>query len=287
MQTRRASVIAVITGIITLLLLAGTVYAVFYKPAYKAQSGQGRMYLEFLKEHSEPEWHTMWEQLWDLKEYVEVPRSALKDIADDKDAATKIIENIVSYGFWVDDTGTHGQYEFKVDNSTITITGIKYFNNSAKMKADLEIALIKAFNKVYVQGSPLETVKNINKFLYDSTKYGEKSSMEGQTTYSVLLDKEAVCGGFARTFNTLALMSGIDSHITVGYLITPNGPIRHAWNNYFIDGVEYVVDTTANRTSNNINRLVNVEKSRAKYLRTYLDPELHADGVRLKGGQVQ
>lgn len=287
MQTRRAVVIAVTTGLITLLLLAGTVYAVFYKPAYKAQSGQGRMYLEFLKEHSDPEWHTMWEQLWDLNEYVEVPRSALKDIADDKDAATKIIEHIVSYGFWVDDTGTHGQYEFIVDGSTITITGIKYFDKAVKMRAELEIALLKAYNQVYVQGSPKDTVRNINRLLFNNTKYGERSSMEGQTIYSVLLDNEAVCGGFARTFNTLALMAGIDTHITVGYLITQDGPIRHAWNNYFIDGIEYVTDTTANRTSGNINKLVNKEKSQANYLRTYLDPELHADGVGLKGGQVE
>ena len=255
-QKSRAVIIVSITAVVTLLLLAGTVFAVFYKPAYKGQTGQGRLYLEFLKEHSEPEWHTMWEQLWDLNEYVEVPKSAFKDIAaDDKTAATPIIEHIASYAFWVDDGGTHGQYEFSSDGKTITIYGIKYFDDASKMKADVEVALIKVFSKVYVQGSPVSTIRNINKFLYENTAYGEDSSMGGQTIYSVLIDKEAVCGGFARTFNTLALMAGIDSHITVGYLVTPEGQIRHAWNTYVIDGVEYVTDSTANRTSNVINKV--------------------------------
>jgi len=69
-QKSRAVIIVSITAVVTLLLLAGTVFAAFYKSAYKGQTGQGRFYLEFLKEHSEPEWHTMWEQLWDLNEYV-------------------------------------------------------------------------------------------------------------------------------------------------------------------------------------------------------------------------
>lgn len=272
---------AVIIVSITLLLLAGTVFAVFYKPAYKGQTGQGRLYLEFLKEHSEPEWHTMWEQLWDLNEYVEVPKSAFKDIAaDDKMAATLIIEHIASYAFWVDDGGTHGQYEFSSDGKVVTVHGIKYFDNAKKMKVDVEVALIKVFNKVYVQGSPVSTIRNINKFLYENTAYGENSSMGGQTIYSVLIDKEAVCGGFARTFNTLALMAGIDSHITVGYLVTPEGPIRHAWNTYVIDGVEYVTDSTANRTSNVINKVLNMEKAKAKYVRSYLDPDIHAFAVK-------
>ena len=281
MQKSRAVIIVSITAVVTLLLLAGTVFAAFYKSAYKGQTGQGRFYLEFLKEHSEPEWHTMWEQLWDLNEYVEVPKSAFKDIAaDDKMAATKIIEHIASYAFWVNDSGTNGQYEFSSDGKTITIYGIKYFDDASKMKADLEVALLKVFNEVYVHGSPLSTIRNINKFLYDNTTYGENSSMGGQTIYSVLIDKEAVCGGFARTFNTLALMAGIDSHITVGYLVTPEGPIRHAWNTYVIDGVEYVTDSTANRTSNVINKVLNMEKAKAKYVRSYLDPDIHAFAVK-------
>lgn len=279
MQKSRAVIIVSITAVVTLLLLAGTVFAVFYKPAYKGQTGQGRLYLEFLKEHSEPEWHTMWEQLWDLKADVSVPKSAFGD-KDDKTAATLIIEHIASYAFWVDDRGTHGQYEFSSDGKVVTVHGIKYFDNAKKMKADVEVALIKVFNKVYVQGSPVSTIRNINKFLYENTAYGEDSSMGGQTIYSVLIDKEAVCGGFARTFNTLALMAGIDSHITVGYLVTPEGPIRHAWNTYIIDGVEYVTDSTANRTSNVINKVLNMEKAKAKYIRSYLDPDIHAFAVK-------
>lgn len=282
MQKSRAVIIVSITAVVTLLLLAGTVFAVFYKPAYKGQTGQGRLYLEFLKEHSEPEWHTMWEQLWDLNEYVEVPKSAFKDIAaDDKTAATLIIEHIASYAFWVDDGGTHGQYEFSSDDKVVTVHGIKYFDNAKKMKVDVEVALIKVFNKVYVQGSPVSTIRNINKFLYENTAYGEDSSMGGQTIYSVLIDKEAVCGGFARTFNTLALMADIDSTIVAGYLLKNEGPIRHAWNVYTIDGVEYVTDSTANRTSGNISKVLHMKKSQAKYLQSYLNPEVHAFAVKL------
>lgn len=271
---------AVIIVSITLLLLAGAVFVVFYKSAYKGQTGQGRLYLEFLKEHSEPEWHTMWEQLWDLKADVSVPKSAFGD-KDDKTAATLIIEHIASYAFWVDDGGTHGQYEFSSDGKEVTVHGIKYFDNANKMKADVEVALIKVFNKVYVQGSPVSTIRNINKFLYENTAYGEDSSMGGQTIYSVLIDKEAVCGGFARTFNTLALMADIDSTIVAGYLLKNEGPIRHAWNVYTIDGVEYVTDSTANRTSGNISKVLHMKKSQAKYLQSYLNPEVHAFAVKL------
>lgn len=275
MQIKR--IVAVIGSL--LLILVITVFIFLYKHTTEQPKNEG-FYLSFLTEHSDPEWHTMWQQLWNLSDKVTVPKSAVSMYGSDEKEAEKIIELIASYGFWVDDSDTKGQYAFSADSSTVTITGVKYFSNAGQMQKSVEYELQKVFSQVYVKGDQLKTLSNINQYLYYNTVYSEDSSTQGQTIYSALVDHKAVCGGFARTFNTLALLSGVDSHITVGYLVKTTGNVRHAWNTYIIDGCDYVSDSTRNRTSGKMDKVLNRAMG-AFYTVDYATPELHAEALHL------
>lgn len=237
-------------------------------------------YLNFLLEQSEYDWHMMWKQLWELSDTVTVPRSIVTLYGDETKAADKVIELIASYGFWVDDSGTNGQYQYITYPSKMMISGVKYFSEAKHMQAAIDYTLPKVLEQVKVKGDLFKSLDNINQYLFYNTEYSEEGSMQGQTIYSVLIDKKAICGGFARTFNTLALLSGIDCNITVGYLNTTKGRIRHAWNTYTLNGVDYVADATNNRTSNRRDKVINRPVGDF-YYREYEEPAPHAEAVHL------
>lgn len=59
-----------------------------------------------------------------------------------------------------------------------------------------------------------------------------------------LLDKKAVCTGFARTYQLLAQVAGLDSVVMYGVV----GKVAHTWNQVKIDGQWLNIDTTFNAT---------------------------------------
>ena len=66
----------------------------------------------------------------------------------------------------------------------------------------------------------------------------------GSSAYSALVDKRAICEGYANAFTLLAQRFGLEA-IKVSGIARPDG-ISHAWNMVKVDGIWYHVDVTWN-----------------------------------------
>lgn len=74
---------------------------------------------------------------------------------------------------------------------------------------------------------------------YDYQNYlDEKLPREVYTTYGTLVNRKAVCQGYALTYKLLLNMAGIEC-----YMVTSD-TMNHAWNMIRLDGQYYQVDTT-------------------------------------------
>lgn len=68
------------------------------------------------------------------------------------------------------------------------------------------------------------------------------------TTRDTLTYRNAVCNGYANTYQSLCCAAGITSSVIVGYSLATN--TGHAWNFVYIDGVKYFTDTSNNKPLN-------------------------------------
>lgn len=81
--------------------------------------------------------------------------------------------------------------------------------------------------------------------------WGEYS---GDRMSQVLLDKNAVCVGFAFTMDYLLNLEGIESSLRFGEVVGVYEPLSHIWNVVKLDGKHYNVDFTADIKMSNIDR---------------------------------
>ena len=101
------------------------------------------------------------------------------------------------------------------------------------------------------------------------------------TAYGALINKVAVCQGYAAAFNILAKKSGIKAIAISG--TPPNSNINHMWNMVCIDDVIYFVDTTWDASFSGDN-------SKKGYETTHLlktEEEFREFGYRWDAGLVQ
>ena len=72
------------------------------------------------------------------------------------------------------------------------------------------------------------------------------------TAFGALVNKSAVCEGYARAMQLLCNTQGIDCHIVYGSAKNENGKyIGHMWNQIKIDGKYYNLDVTVDHTNGN------------------------------------
>lgn len=122
---------------------------------------------------------------------------------------------------------------------TITVT-VSYFT-TLKQEQILkeEIDILKS--QLNLEGkSDYETVKSIYDYICSNISYSYSSSYLKYTAYNALVNKSAVCQGYAVLFYKLALEYGIDARVIAGTGRTE----AHAWNIVKIDGVYYNLDAT-------------------------------------------
>jgi hypothetical protein len=84
----------------------------------------------------------------------------------------------------------------------------------------------------------------IHDYIVDGTKYYLGDNLEIYTMYGVLVDKKAVCQGYAEAFLYLSTLAGLDSEMVIGDGLSNGTSIPHAWNTVEIEGEWYQVDTT-------------------------------------------
>lgn len=135
--------------------------------------------------------------------------------------------------------------QYRYDEPTHTLH-FKY--NFSKEKADFYKQQID--NAIQITFQPnrlrnltqLEKVTYVYKWLVANTTYNNYSSFN-QTIFSVLINRNSVCTGYAKTAQYLLRLLGIESRLAFGkFLADENGESRHAWNLVKIDDGWYHVD---------------------------------------------
>lgn len=90
--------------------------------------------------------------------------------------------------------------------------------------------------------SDLEKVAYVYKWIVNNTTYNEYSSFN-QTIYSVLINRNSVCTGYAKTAQYLLEMIGVHSELVFGkFHADKSDGGRHGWNIVKIDGDWYHID---------------------------------------------
>lgn len=89
----------------------------------------------------------------------------------------------------------------------------------------------------------------IHDYIVETTEYGISDAGDDSefNAYGVLVNKKAVCSGYAAAFNLLAECSGLESIVVSGQAEDDNGINviqNHAWNQVKIDGKWYNLDVT-------------------------------------------
>jgi transglutaminase/protease-like cytokinesis protein 3 len=114
-----------------------------------------------------------------------------------------------------------------------------------------KIAEIKKQLKLNADISDYQKVVNIYNFIcnsdmdYDYVHLNDQNYKLQYAVYGALVNKTAVCQGFASLFYRLALEAGVDARLISGVGIDQNGQMKdHAWNIVELNGAYYCVDAT-------------------------------------------
>ncbi len=127
---------------------------------------------------------------------------------------------------------------------TFVYTVTYYSNAEQEAEVDRRVAEIVSDIKAKSK-TEYETFKAIYDFIcqnveYDYTNLINPAHKLKYSAYAALVNKTAVCQGYANLFYRLALECGLDSRIVSGY----SNLTAHAWNIVKIDGKYYNIDAT-------------------------------------------
>ena len=114
-------------------------------------------------------------------------------------------------------------------------------------KADEQMAAVeeaehKALTRIKREVSDYKKIMAINDYIVNNCTYVSGADKDySPTVYGCLVEKEANCEGYAKTFDMLAADVGLESCLITG--ITDKGE-NHAWNQVKADGDWYNIDVT-------------------------------------------
>lgn len=177
------------------------------------------------------------------------------EISSDVDAAITAFFNDHPEVFYVDNsysisTATSFFGTKKEININFLVSGRSDLDSKIEiLKAEIENILSKAKD---LQGIDAQIA--IHDELMKDTRYHEYNNIEElpvntHNIYGTLVDKKAVCDGFAKTMQILLDKVSIESIIVTGSLEDE----AHAWNLVKLDGAWYNLDFTSNKSVKTIN----------------------------------
>lgn len=115
-------------------------------------------------------------------------------------------------------------------------------------KVNDEIANIENIKNDIISKTGSDTVENlkiVHDYLIDTIEYDVEAGKNVYNVYGALVNKQAVCEGYARTYKLLLDELGIPCIIACGTGRNRNGETEsHAWNYVQIDNNWYAVDVT-------------------------------------------
>ncbi len=166
----------------------------------------------------------------------------------DEPSIQKII-NYMGYNspefFYISFFDTH----FIID-SYGTAVNLTYTYSAADLEqrtTDFEAAINLAVNEVKAQNftTQYETAVYIYDYLIRNVSYDYTlSRTDIHNAYGALVNKTAVCDGYALAFSLIADRVGIDSYVIIGHDTDPETEEGHAWNKVKLDGVVTNLDVT-------------------------------------------
>lgn len=121
---------------------------------------------------------------------------------------------------------------------------VSYLSDAAQ-EEKVDQAEAEAFQKLKLSGqSDYQKIKAIYDYIcenvsYDYTNLDDDTYIQKYTAYAALIDKTAVCQGYASLLYRMALNAGVDARVISG---DAGGP--HAWNIVRLNGKYYNLDST-------------------------------------------
>ena len=138
-------------------------------------------------------------------------------------------------------------YSVYINNAKDPNYLIEEFNS--KEEIDMALNSIEQVKNQILQNRTSDTyenVKMVHDYLIDNIEYDTTISKENiYNIYGALVNKEAVCEGYARSFKYLMDELNIPCTIVIGEATNSKGETEnHAWNYVQIEGTWYAIDTT-------------------------------------------
>ena len=142
--------------------------------------------------------------------------------------------------------GSNTNYEFfigKGENST-------YFIDEYKTREEVEVAIQEIENAKEeilnnATGSNYDKILYVHNWIINNNEYNTTQNSNISDIYGSLVNKSAICEGYARAYKYLLDELNIPCILVSGTAIDENGNSeRHAWNYVFINNNWYAVDTT-------------------------------------------
>ena len=122
---------------------------------------------------------------------------------------------------------------------------VEYYT-TVEQEAELDTAVAKALKELNVdKKSHYEKISAVYDYIcknvtYDYEHLEDPEYMRKHTAYAAMMDKTAVCQGYALLMYRMLLELGVENRLVVGV----SGNENHAWNIVEIDGLHYNLDST-------------------------------------------
>jgi len=161
----------------------------------------------------------------------------------------------------------------------ITITYTVWYYTTAEQEAEMDIAVEALLAELDLdEADDYTKVRGIYDYLcanitYDYDNLNDNSYWLKYTSYAALINKTAVCQGYASLFYRLALELGVDARVVPGY-----AGEAHAWNIVKIGDVYYNLDATWDAGKSSYSYFLQNQKGFDDHIRheLYDDEAFHA-----------
>ena len=131
------------------------------------------------------------------------------------------------------------------DDTLRTMTFKFAYRTTAQQEAAVDAAVAALLEQLDLEGAgDYKKISRLYDHICSTVTYDDMGYLMGNglcyTAYGALIDKAAVCQGYASLFYRLALEVGVDNRIIAG----TSRNRSHGWNIVKLDGLYYNVDTT-------------------------------------------
>ena len=142
--------------------------------------------------------------------------------------------------------GNNADYQFAIGKGDNKTYFIDEFNSKEEVEKALKQIELESENVIgYASGNNYEKMLYIHNCIVDNTKYETSKAANTANIYGGIVNKRAICEGYARTFKYYMDKLNIPCILISGEAVDENGnKERHAWNYVYINNNWYAIDTT-------------------------------------------